>query len=51
MVLASRAVRALMTNWSDGMDSEIFLARAASSMLIWRLGRSTWKELSFEVST
>ena len=39
-----------MTNWSDGVDSKIFLAGAALSMLIWRSGRRTWKELSLEVS-
>ena len=50
MVLALRAVRALMMNWSEGIDFEIFLVRAASSMLIWRSGRRTWNELSWEVS-
>ena len=45
------AARVSMTNWSEGVDSEIFDVRAASSMLIWRLGRRICSELSREVST
>ena len=51
MVEASMAVRALMTNWSEGVDSAILEVRAASSILMWRLGRRTCPELSSEVST
>ena len=51
MVSTSRVARASMTNWSEGVDSKIFLARAVSSIFIWKSGRSTWKELSSEVST
>ena len=40
-----------MTNWLEGVDFEIFLVRVASNMLIWRLGRSIWEELSPEVLT
>ena len=45
------AVRALMMNWSEGVDSVILEARAASSMLICRWGSRTCEVLSSEVST
>ena len=45
------AARASITNWSEGVDSAIFEARAASSILIWRWGRRICSELLSEVST
>ena len=44
------AAKALMTNWSEGVDSAILEARVASKMLICRWGRRTCEELSSEVS-
>ena len=45
------AASALMMNWSESVDSAILLARVTSSILMWRWGSRTCKELSSEVST
>ena len=48
---APKAASVSITNWSEGVDSEIFEAKAVSSKLMWSWGRRICSELSEEVST